>query len=113
MDTRTVFLLEQIKKNCNRFNVSITSTEGEIDIPNDLPFTSTYMVSLYLNSAKIGHRDLYVFLNGDNYDLVAVHVMQATPTLLNIIRKLGQFYGVTYSKIEKLLGENESYCIYF
>ena len=113
MDTKTSFLLEQITQNCNRFNVPISPNEGKINTPNDLPFTCTYMVSLYINSNKMGHGDLYVYLNGSNYDLVAVGVMHATSSLLNIMNELGQFYGVTYTRIEKIPYESESYYIYF
>lgn len=113
MDSKTTFLLEQIEKNCNRFNIPISPIESEIKTPNDLPFICSYMISLYIQSGNIGHQDLYVFLNGNDYKLVAVQVTHTTPTLLNTVNKLGQFYGVTYSKIEKVPFEKDCYYIYF
>lgn len=112
MDSKTQILIEQIRKNSQRFNVPIMPSEGPFTPPFYFPFKCDYCYSIYFHNSSIGHRDLYIYTIGSDTKLVAVIAMHPSESFLNITEKLGMFYGVKYTKREEHPDE-DAYIYYF
>ena len=73
------------------------------------PFSCDYRISIYLQNNKLGHKDIHIYLNKDNFNLVAAMTTDTTPKLLEISQQLGMLYGIPFKKIIK----NESYSSHY
>ena len=77
-------------------------------------FTCDYQISIWLQNNKLGHQDLYMYLNKEkNLSLVAVKTTHTTPKLLEICQQLGMLYGVPFKSIIKSESERDSFYFIF
>ena len=76
MDKRTATFIQQITNRFNQFNIVHQVMENDYNTSNsvlDEPFTCDYQISIWLQNNKLGHQDLYMYLNKkDDLSLVAV-----------------------------------------
>ena len=117
MDRKTATFIEQIKNRFNQFNIIHQVMEGYCNIDNlhlkEL-FTCDYQISIWLQNNKLGHQDLYMYLNKEkNLSLVAVKTTHTTPKLLEICQQLGMLYGVPFKSIIKSESERDSFYFIF
>lgn len=105
MDKRTATFIQQITNRFNQFNIVHQVMENDYNTSNsvlDEPFTCDYQISIWLQNNKLGHQDLYMYLNKENdLSLVAVKTTHTTPKLLEICQRLGMLYGVPFKTITK------------
>lgn len=114
MNVQTNALLSQVVSICNRFKIPYMPMEGNVTDCSSLPFTCSYMKVFYFQNTKLGHKDLYFYLDkGNDYKLIAVRMVKPTEKMFEMMEKLGQFYGLPYKRIEKDPSEREHYFIYF
>ena len=116
MDKRTATFIQQITNRFNQFNIVHQVMENDYNTSNsvlDEPFTCDYQISIWLQNNKLGHQDLYMYLNKkDDLSLVAVKTTHTTPKLLEICQRLGMLYGVPFKTITKdKIGRDSYYFI--
>lgn len=90
---------------------------GDVDydrIPMGIkpPFRFEKQFMLMLQHNSLGHQDL-VFYSKNNGALVAVMASHVTETLLRSCRNLGMFYGFSYSRIEEVPHERDTFYFIF
>ena len=117
MDKRTATFISEIKNRFNQFNTVHLVTEGNHNSSSlyfEEPFTCDYQISIWLQSNKLGHQDLYMYLNKEeDLSLVAVMTTHTTPKFLEICQQLGTIYGVPFkSIIESETGSDSFYFIF-
>lgn len=117
MDKRTATFIQQITNRFNQFNIVHQVMENDYNTSNsvlDEPFTCDYQISIWLQNNKLGHQDLYMYLNKENdLSLVAVKTTHTTPKLLEICQRLGMLYGVPFKTITKdKIGRDSYYFIF-
>lgn len=115
MNYKTEAFFRQINRRFEQFNIVHQAMESGRDFskPNSQPFTWDYQVSIFLQNNKLGHRDIYVYLSGENKELVAVLTTHTTENLLETSKALGILYGVSYEKVENVPHENNAYYFIF
>ena len=116
MDIRTKTFIDQIKARLKQFNIAHQVMESGYNQSNphpDQPFNCNYQIGMYLQNNNLGHQDIYIYLNKENFSLMAVQTMHTTPTLINICKKLGMLYGVPFKNITKVVGEQDAYYFIF
>lgn len=116
MDIRTKTFINQIRARLKQFNITHQVMEGGYNQPNphpDQPFDCNYQICIYLQNNNLGHQDIYIYLNKDNFSLMAVQTTHTTLALINICKKLGMLYGVTFKNITKIAGEQDAYYFIF
>ncbi|EOS17879.1 MULTISPECIES: hypothetical protein [Parabacteroides] len=114
MNAQTNALLSQIVSICNRFKIPYMPMESNVTDCSTLPFTCSYMKIFYFQNTQLGHKDLHFYLDKEtDYKLIAVRIVKPTTKMFEMMEKLGQFYGMSYKKIEKDPLEYDHYFIYF
>lgn len=116
MDINTQTFIEQIKRRFTQFNIAYNIMESPLNKNasiDEMPFICDYMISIYLQNNALGHRDLYIYLNGENKELIAVETTGTTQSLLNTCKQLGMLYGIRFQRIEKVQGETDKYYFIF
>lgn len=117
MDKRTATFIEQVTNRFSQFNIVHQVMESDYKSSNsdmDEPFACDYRISIWLQNNKLGHQDLYIYLNKeDDLSLVAVKTTHTTPKLLEICQQLGMLYGVPFKTIMKdNIGRDNYYFIF-
>ena len=117
MDKRTATFIEQVTNRFSQFNIVHQVMESDYKSSNtdmDEPFACDYRISIWLQNNKLGHQDLYMYLNKeDDLSLVAVKTTHTTPKLLEICQQLGMLYGVPFKTIMKdKIGRDNYYFIF-
>ena len=117
MDKRTATFIEQVTNRFSQFNIVHQVMENDYNTSNsvlDEPFTCNYQISIWLQNNKLGHQDLYMYLNKkDDLSFAAVKTTHTTPKLLEICQRLGMLYGVPFKTITKdKIGRDSYYFIF-